>query len=322
MWRQHAEHYLSPTGWSDEPADAVLRIRARFSAEAAVHVDNEIERRDDDGNWRRLDDAEYHALTPAQQGWVWTAWPSAAHGQPIVQLRGVRALTADECQTLFEDLAVLDPDGLLLPKPELAGLAFALSPQDAEIFAGRLRARGGALLAAAAELGGIEQCEQDAKHAATALEGLAAQGESVVVAWAQSGVTAGMDQLAASEGEVRTWLLRARHAATQAEPVLGALETAGKPTAELVQAAQRARAVMLALARAERAASRHRAARRSAAVIAGGAAPDAAPGRIRALLERLAVELVEDGQRAAMSGDALVVKTDDGEIRLQARRTR
>lgn len=230
--RQQATHYWHPErGWSDDPEGATRRLIARVAARVSTVAENQLDERRGDGWGPRSDEG----LGGQERGLVWHGWAGAVRGQPLVFLRGVRALDKILADTLLEGLRPFGHDGEPLEDPALSGLRFALSAEHARTFSARVRAAGGRIVRIAPDLGDVARHERTLAGARAELERLAGWAQDTLTA-ASRGIALDLPQVARESQAAWDARQRATRAMTSLSAEASALSENGHSLPERAEA--------------------------------------------------------------------------------------
>lgn len=315
--RQQATHYWHPeTGWSSEPEGATRRLVARVASQVTTVAENQMDERRGEG-WAPGSDA---GLSGEERGLVWHGWSGAIRGEPLIFLRGVRALDPILTDTLLEGLRPFGHDGEPLDDPALCGLRFALSAEHARLFSTRVRAAGGRIIRTEPDLGAITRHVENITTACETLEKLAAWAQDTLTA-ASKGIALDLHRVAESSRAAWDARQRASRAVTSLTATVGELSDNGHSLPERVEAQKiHDRGVVLA-ARTETAFALFRACEDEATRLLARLADDDDLHGTAGLetdglevLTQLCAQLTGAGQRARMEKGALVVHMGKADV--------
>lgn len=315
--RQQATHYWHPQrGWSTDPDGATRRLVARVASKVTTVAENQMDERRADGWVARTDDD----LAGEERGLVWHGWSGAIRGEPLIFLRGVRALEPILTDTLLEGLRPYAHDGEPLDDPALCGLRFALRADDARVFSSRVRAAGGRIIQVEPDLGAITRHAEVIGAARATLEQLAGWAQGTLAA-AAHGIALDLHRVAESSQAAWDARQRASRASVSLTATLGELSDAGHSLPERVSAHRIAERALADAEHAEAAFALYRACEDEAArALARLGADDDLHGVSGLetdgleILTQLCARLTGAGQRARMRDGALVVDMGKADV--------
>jgi len=309
-------HYLHPDGWRTDESGATVRIRSRVSRRQQVVGEYAFEESDGRGGWRPA--SAPPGGSRGAEGWQWFAWQIMRRGTTLVRLQGVRPLDAEMARMLCEGLVPHDTGGRVLDSAGEAGLAFALTPDDARIFRERVLAAGGAIVPttphpgqAATAAGTIARASARARAAADESMEAIAGGNGAARISAQR-----LDELIEDAWSAQR---EAEQAQAQLERAGGALSR-GRSTAEVTTIAALEIAALNDMQRIDESLALLAGAQREAALqFAAAESGPAAPPLLAPFDQwhaHMAARLRAQGQEATVEGGELVVRTPAGVVRL------
>lgn len=177
--RQRAIHYWHPgrREWTSDPDGCQRRAVATVSVRSEVMSETVIEELVPGGSWAPSDES---ALAGPERGLCWRGWPASVMGTPLVMILGVRAIDRALAERLMDGLSPYAHSGERLNDHRECGVRFALSPEDARVFARRVSEIGGTFGRGEPEFSDLERHARTISGSLTELRAIAARATGLL----------------------------------------------------------------------------------------------------------------------------------------------